>query len=497
MSTSKAPQESTFNTGTIYSDFSYTYFALARSPPLPFFSTSRLLPSHSKDYLFTPFELKKRSSAFIWTQILTEMLARSLKGLLRERMRQVDPAGGARAYQKAACEFYNLVLADRYMPYKGERSKGVSLLFDRFWQVDVRLAVMLRYGFVEGAVLRATELQVGDSMRDSVYVTILFESLQRSSGMYVTRNAMRRIMRIMVVTGGMHGLTTPLKPSDVIVGHVSTRCIDEDALQSAAQAQMRRDAEAATADGGETKKSGDVAHDAARALAATAERTRAARDVAFDAAASDASTSLRVRTAELLPCDARSGQNEVDALTPVYGPVSAQVLFARMRLVASHLSDGDATRALAQQQTVHGLCENAVFCSIDLGIASALQHAHCLSITGDYAGALSQLRRAELHLVAVYGQCDRIGKTSVLAGAVVDGGDAYRVNLTSGQHKQMSTQSYWLPGGHPLLCVIYERQLEAILSLHVDDAAAGAILYSESWSNRVDAPFGVQRVRVQ
>jgi hypothetical protein len=415
-------------------------------------------------------------------------------------MRQVDPAGGTRAYQKAACEFYNLVLADRYMPYKGERSKGVGLLFDRFWQVDVRLAMMLRYGFVERAVLRATELQVGDSMRDSVYVTILFESLQRSSGMYVTRNAMRRIMRVMVATAGMHGLTTPLKPSDVIVGHVSTRCIDEDALQSAAQAQIRRDAEAAraaTADGGETKKSGDVVHDAARALATTAERTCVALEVVFDAAASDASTSLRVRTAELLPCDVRSAQNEVDALTPVYGPVSAQVLFARMRLVASHLSDGDATRALAQQQTVHGLCENAVFCSIDLSIASALQHAHCLSVTGDYAGALSQLRRAELNLVAVYGQCDRMSWTSKLAGAVVDGGGGDRVNLMSRQNKHLSKQSYWLPGGHPLLCVIYERQLEAILSLHVDDAAAGAILYSEAWSNKVGLPLGFQRVRVQ
>ena len=58
-----------------------------------------------------------QASQFIWTQLLTEICARALKGVLRDALRRVDPRGGMRAYQARAAAFMNQVVGDRFLAY--------------------------------------------------------------------------------------------------------------------------------------------------------------------------------------------------------------------------------------------------------------------------------------------------------------------------------------------------------------------------------------------
>ena len=149
---------------------------------------------------------------------------------------------------------------------------------------------------------------------------------------------LRRLTKLMTSTGGMHGEAEPLRPEDIFVDHVDCRMIDESALHKRLGKQLR-----------------------------TAEEIAEPVKVAA----------------------------QIEELQKLFGPNSCQVLLARMRLSTAHLRAGDGGAALAEQRAVGDLCDRAMFVSNDLRIAHAFALAKCLESTGDHAGQLLQIKRAE------------------------------------------------------------------------------------------------------
>mmetsp|Transcript_29066 Transcript_29066/g.73052 ORF Transcript_29066/g.73052 Transcript_29066/m.73052 type:complete len:1029 (-) Transcript_29066:1489-4575(-) len=113
--------------------------------------------------------------AHLQSFLLTEMCARAMKNMLREHLRNLDD-GSESASNEVAVSFFNQIFSSR------DES-------DRFWRVDVKLALQLKF---MGA-LSASETRYDHDLRQDLLLFPLFQRLQESTGVRFKLGAQKRL----------------------------------------------------------------------------------------------------------------------------------------------------------------------------------------------------------------------------------------------------------------------------------------------------------------